>query len=109
MRDTVAKLKLLPCYQSSLCKLRYNSETKMWYNFCLCVTTHIQDSLTIYKALSVEFIDMNYDKFFAAFKELLMAKNYVTRRVSIKVSRQISWNVFDSHLFAFITITIHSY
>ncbi|CAL2049844.1 unnamed protein product [Caenorhabditis brenneri] len=51
---------------------------------------------TRHKTISAEFLDANYDKFFAQYQNLLLSSNYVTRRQSLKLLGEL---LLDRHNF----------
>uniref|UniRef100_A0A1I7UQ94 Calcium-binding protein 39 n=2 Tax=Caenorhabditis tropicalis TaxID=1561998 RepID=A0A1I7UQ94_9PELO len=55
---------------------------------------------TRHKAISAEFLDANYDTFFAQYQNLLNSKNYVTRRQSLKLLGEL---LLDRHNFNIMT------
>ena len=57
----------------------------------------LQELITKHRALSAEFLEKNYDKFFTHYQQLLYSENYVTRRQALKVTNtsidlQIGWD-----------------
>ena len=46
----------------------------------------MQELITKHRALSAEFLEKNYDKFFTHYQQLLYSENYVTRRQALKVT-----------------------
>ena len=57
----------------------------------------MQELITKHRALSAEFLEKNYDKFFTHYQQLLYSENYVTRRQALKVTNtsidlQIGWD-----------------
>lgn len=55
---------------------------------------------TRHKAIIAEFLDSNYDTFFAQYQNLLNSKNYVTRRQSLKLLGEL---LLDRHNFNTMT------
>ncbi|KAG0172904.1 mo25 protein [Apophysomyces sp. BC1034] len=48
-----------------------------------------KEIMTKHKTIVAEFLDLNYDKFFDHYKELLASANYVTKRQSLKLLGEI--------------------
>ena len=62
-----------------------------------CAVCDLQELITKHRALSAEFLEKNYDKFFTHYQQLLYSENYVTRRQALKVTNtsidlQIGWD-----------------
>ena len=51
--------------------------------------TNLKETLTRHKPMVAEFLDKNYDRFFASFKTLISSSNYVTKRQSLKLLGEI--------------------
>jgi len=51
--------------------------------------TNLKETLTRHKPMVAEFLDKNYDRFFASFKTLIASSNYVTKRQSLKLLGEI--------------------
>ena len=51
--------------------------------------TNLKETLTRHKPMVAEFLDKNYDRFFASFKTLISSGNYVTKRQSLKLLGEI--------------------
>jgi hypothetical protein len=72
----------------------------------------VQELLTRHKALSAQFLEKNYDRFFERYALLLNSENYVTKRQALKVSFSMlcllrllfTCSVFTFALFAFETL-----
>jgi len=50
---------------------------------------NLKETLTRHKPMVAEFLDKNYDRFFASFKTLISSGNYVTKRQSLKLLGEI--------------------
>ncbi|KAF8841501.1 mo25 protein [Paxillus ammoniavirescens] len=50
---------------------------------------NLKDTLTRHKAMVAEYLDKNYDRFFASFTTLILSNNYVTKRQSLKLLGEI--------------------
>lgn len=61
----------------------------------------LQELLTRHKPLCAEFLEINYDKVFTHYQQLLNSENYVTRRQSLKLLGEL---LLDRHNF-----TVHIY
>lgn len=59
-----------------------------------------KELLTRHKMICAEFLDKNYDKFFASYRKLLFSENYVTKRQSIKLLGEL---LLDRHNFTVMT------
>ncbi|KIH57021.1 mo25-like protein [Ancylostoma duodenale] len=59
-----------------------------------------KDLITRHKTLCAEFLDANYDRFFAEYQKLLNSDNYVTRRQSLKLLGEL---LLDRHNFNVMT------
>merc|ERR1719322_2153991 len=59
-----------------------------------------KDALTKNRPLSAEFLEKQYDKFFAHYTRLLESENYVTRRQSLKLLGEL---LLDRHNFSIMT------
>ena len=51
--------------------------------------TNLKETLTRHKPMVAEYLDKNYDRFFASFKTLISSSNYVTKRQSLKLLGEI--------------------
>jgi len=56
----------------------------------------MQELLTRHKPLCAEFLEVNYDKVFTHYQQLLNSENYVTRRQSLKLLGEL---LLDRHNF----------
>ncbi|TCD69324.1 hypothetical protein EIP91_008080 [Steccherinum ochraceum] len=50
---------------------------------------NLKETLTRHKPMVAEYLDKNYDRFFATFTTLIMSANYVTKRQSLKLLGEI--------------------
>ncbi|KAG9311419.1 mo25 protein [Chiua virens] len=50
---------------------------------------NLKDTLTRHKPMVAEYLDKNYDRFFASFTTLILSTNYVTKRQSLKLLGEI--------------------
>ncbi|EPQ27412.1 uncharacterized protein PFL1_04950 [Pseudozyma flocculosa PF-1] len=50
---------------------------------------NFKETLTRHKAMVADYLEHNYDRFFAMYTELLMSPNYVTKRQSLKLLGEI--------------------
>jgi calcium binding protein 39 len=50
---------------------------------------NLKETLTRHKPMVAEYLDKNYDRFFASFTTLLLSNNYVTKRQSLKLLGEI--------------------
>ncbi|KAL6303774.1 Mo25-like protein [Sparassis latifolia] len=51
--------------------------------------TNLKETLTRHKTMVAEYLDKNYDRFFASFTTLINSENYVTKRQSLKLLGEI--------------------
>lgn len=64
-----------------------------------------KELITKHRALSAEFLENNYDKFFSHYQHLLYSENYVTRRQALKLLGEL---LLDRHNFQTMTRYISS-
>jgi calcium binding protein 39 len=50
---------------------------------------NLKETLTRHKVMVAEYLDKNYDRFFASFTTLILSENYVTKRQSLKLLGEI--------------------
>ncbi|KZP13550.1 Mo25-like protein [Athelia psychrophila] len=50
---------------------------------------NLKETLTRHKSMVAEYLDKNYDRFFASFTTLILSSNYVTKRQSLKLLGEI--------------------
>ncbi|KAI9566082.1 mo25 protein [Boletus coccyginus] len=50
---------------------------------------NLKETLTRHKPMVAEYLDKNYDRFFASFTTLILSNNYVTKRQSLKLLGEI--------------------
>ncbi|PFH48065.1 hypothetical protein AMATHDRAFT_66277 [Amanita thiersii Skay4041] len=50
---------------------------------------NLKETLTRHKPMVAEYLDRNYDRFFASFTTLILSNNYVTKRQSLKLLGEI--------------------
>ncbi|KAF9240066.1 mo25 protein [Melanogaster broomeanus] len=50
---------------------------------------NLKETLTRHKTMVAEYLDKNYDRFFASFTTLILSNNYVTKRQSLKLLGEI--------------------
>ncbi|XP_076453992.1 protein Mo25-like [Babylonia areolata] len=64
-----------------------------------------KELITKHRALSAVFLELNYDKFFSHYQQLLYSENYVTRRQALKLLGEL---LLDRHNFQTMTRYISS-
>jgi len=73
------------------------SNNILFYNLMFFL---LQELLTRHKPLCAEFLEVNYDKVFTHYQQLLNSENYVTRRQSLKLLGEL---LLDRHNFTVCT------
>ncbi|GJE92407.1 Mo25 family protein [Phanerochaete sordida] len=82
----------------SLAKMLLHSEQFYMFPHYIETTTfgiscdaynNLKETLTRHKPMVADYLDKNYDRFFASYTQLIMSSNYVTKRQSLKLLGEI--------------------
>ncbi|EKM53238.1 uncharacterized protein PHACADRAFT_99790 [Phanerochaete carnosa HHB-10118-sp] len=82
----------------SLAKMLLHSEQLYMFPHYIETTTfgiscdaynNLKETLTRHKPMVADYLDKNYDRFFASYTQLIMSSNYVTKRQSLKLLGEI--------------------